>query len=148
LTPRALKRLQTHAESLPAAPHTCLDCPPLSGTRFIAVTGRRGKTQTKELVAAILARRGRTHRSFGSNKKYFSVARTILELRPSHRYCVIELGASGRDSWRRPIDLPRPDVAVVTSINPDHYRAFRGATAAASEKQGWSQPCQPREWQS
>lgn len=108
--------------------------PILRSTRMIAVTGSCGKTQTKELVADLLSQEHRTHRSFDSNNVFFSVARTLLELRPSHEFCVLELGAAGPGTLGPSIDLVRPDVAVVTSVGEDHLKAFRGADAVAREK--------------
>lgn len=101
---------------------------------MVAVTGSCGKTQTKELIADLLSQRHRTHRSFDSNNVFFSVARTLLELRPSHEYCVLELGAAGPGTLGPGIDLVRPDVAVVTAVGEDHFKAFRGADAVAREK--------------
>ena len=106
----------------------------LTGTCFVAVTGSCGKTTTKELIADILQHAAETHRSFDSNNRFFSVARTVLELRRRHRYCVVEVGASGPDSIGRSAELLAPDIAVVTAIGSDHYKAFRGAEAAAREK--------------
>lgn len=108
--------------------------PFLGNTRFIAVTGSCGKTTTKELIADILAQYQSTHRSFDSNNKFFSVARTILELRRRHDNCVLELGASGPGSLGRGVTLVRPQISVVTTIGQDHYKAFRSAEAAAVEK--------------
>ena len=108
--------------------------PFLGNTRFIAVTGSCGKTTTKELIADILAQYQPTHRSFDSNNKYFSVARTILELRRRHDNCVLELGASGPGSLAPGVALVRPKISVITTIGQDHYKAFRGADAAAAEK--------------
>ena len=108
--------------------------PFLGNTRFIAVTGSCGKTTTKELIADILAQYQSTHRSFDSNNIYFSIARTILELRRRHDNCVLEMGASGPGSLSRGVALVRPQISVVTTIGQDHYKAFRGAEAAAVEK--------------
>ncbi|MFT5418687.1 MAG: UDP-N-acetylmuramoyl-tripeptide--D-alanyl-D-alanine ligase [Gammaproteobacteria bacterium] len=108
--------------------------PFLGNIRFIAVTGSCGKTTTKELIADILAQFQSTHRSFDSNNKYFSVARTILELRRRHNNCVLELGASGPGSLAHGVALVRPQISVITTIGQDHYKAFRSAEAAAVEK--------------
>ena len=108
--------------------------PLLARTRFVGVTGSCGKTTTKELIAAVLSRGGRTHRSFDSNNIFFSAARTVLETRPWDRNCVIELGANGPGSLEPSVRLVAPHVAVVTTIGLDHYKSFRGMDAAAAEK--------------
>ena len=128
------KRVQSHIESVIVPPLAHIYRRMLGNTRFIAVTGSCGKTTTKELIADILAQRESTHRSFDSNNRYFSVARTLLELRSAHRNCVFELGASGPGSLDRSIALLRPHVAVVLTVGTDHFKAFRGADAVAAEK--------------
>ena len=134
LTYRALRQALAKTESLLAPPLARIYRPFLSRTRFIAVTGSCGKTTTKELVAAILRAQDDLHNSYKSNNRFFTVARTILEVKPRHRYCVVELGASGPGSLKESVALIRADIAIVTTIGTDHYSAFRGADAAANEK--------------
>lgn len=134
MTYRVIKRLLTRAESLLVPPFAKLYRPLLRGTRFIGVTGSCGKTTTKELIADTLSQFEPTHRSFDSNNIFLAVARTILEVRRGQRNCVIEVSASGPGSIGRSVTLVKPEMAVVTSIGEDHYKAFRGAQAAATEK--------------
>ena len=134
LTYRVIKCCLAHIESWLVPPLAHVYRRFLGSTRIIAVTGSCGKTTAKELIADVLAVHQPTHRSFDSNNKYFSVARTILELRRRHKNCVFELGASGPGSLSRAVALLRPQISVVTTIGQDHYKAFRGAEAAAVEK--------------
>lgn len=129
-----LKRILGALERSTVVPIAKAYRPILRSIRMIAVTGSCGKTQTKELVADLLSQEHRTHRSFDSNNVFFSVARTVLELRPSHEFCVLELGAAGPGTLGPSIDLVRPDVAIVTAVGEDHFKAFRGADAVAREK--------------
>ncbi|MBA3318928.1 MAG: hypothetical protein H0T50_12680 [Gemmatimonadales bacterium] len=101
---------------------------------FVAVTGSAGKTTTKELVAAVLARRYRGSKSPGTRNAAHWVARTVLGVRRDERFCVQELGASGPGSLDRAVALVRPRVAVITNIGGDHRKAFRTLDATATEK--------------
>ena len=106
----------------------------LDGVTFVGITGSCGKTTTKELVAAVLARRGRVMRTPGNHNAAQWVPRTVLEVRPEHAYCVQEIGAGGPGSLDAPIALVRPRVAVVTNIGDDHRSAFRTLETTAAEK--------------
>lgn len=106
----------------------------LGGTIFVAVTGSAGKTTTKDLIAAVLARRYRGSKSPGTHNTAHWVSRTVLAVRPGDGFCVQELGASGPGTLDEPIAVVRPRVAVITNIGGDHRRAFRTLDATATEK--------------
>jgi len=106
----------------------------LAGVTFVGITGSCGKTTTKELVAAVLARRGRVTRTPGNHNSAQWVPRTVLDARTHHDFCVQEIGASGPGSLDAPLALVRPRVAVVTNIGDDHRSAFRTLDATAAEK--------------
>ena len=101
---------------------------------FVGVTGSAGKTTTKDLVAAVLARRYRGSKSPGTHNAAHWVSRTVLGVRRNDGFCVQELGASGPGSLDHPIALLRPSIAVITNIGGDHRKAFRTLDATATEK--------------
>jgi UDP-N-acetylmuramyl pentapeptide synthase len=101
---------------------------------FVGITGSCAKTTTKELVAAVLERRGPVVRTPGTHNSAQWVPLTLLEARPHHAFAVQELGASGPGSLDAPIALVRPRVAVITNIGDDHRSAFRTIDATVVEK--------------
>jgi UDP-N-acetylmuramyl pentapeptide synthase len=101
---------------------------------FVGVTGSAGKTTTKDLVAAVLARRYRGSKSPGTHNSGHWVSDTVLGVRPDQGFCVLELGASGPGSLDDPIALVRPSIAVITNVGGDHRTAFRTLDATATEK--------------
>ncbi len=101
---------------------------------FVGVTGSAGKTTTKDLIAAVLARRYRGTRSPGTHNAAHWVPRTVLGVRPDDEFCVQELGASGPGTLDAAIALVRPRVAVITNVGGDHRKAFRTLDATATEK--------------
>ncbi|MEO8575276.1 MAG: Mur ligase family protein, partial [Gemmatimonadales bacterium] len=64
-------------------------------TTFIAVTGSVGKSTCKELIAAVLESRFPTVRTRGNRNFFRGVTRTVLSVRPWHKYAVVEVGLDG-----------------------------------------------------
>lgn len=103
-------------------------------TCFIAITGSLGKTTTKEVLAAILASRARTFKSYRNQNAGFMVSLNILRVRPWHRFAVLEVAAAEPHSMRRPARLVKPDVALILSVLRTHTGAFRDLDEHAAEK--------------
>lgn len=106
----------------------------LPQTRFIGITGSAGKTTTKDLTYEILRSRFRAHKSFDTNNQLFTVARTMIEIRPGTAYCVQEVGVAGVGSMDRAVRLLAPSIAVVTTVQNEHGSAFPNDDAIAEEK--------------
>lgn len=106
----------------------------LDNVVFVCVTGSAGKTTTKDLIAAVLARRYDGCKSTGTHNAAHCVSRTVLGVRRDDGFCVLELGASGPGSLDDPIGLVRPSIAVITNVGGDHRKAFRTLEATATEK--------------
>ena len=100
----------------------------------IGVTGSCAKTTTVELIAAILATRGKTRKGTGITNPNHRVAGTLLTTRPRHRYCVQELGGFEPGALARSTALFLPDIGVVTTVRMDHCSAFKGLENTAAEK--------------
>ena len=62
--------------------------------KTIAVTGSAGKTTVKEMMAAILSRRGNVLATQGNFNNDIGVPLTMLRLTEQHQYAVLELGAN------------------------------------------------------
>ncbi len=60
----------------------------------LAVTGSNGKTTTKEMIGAILSRKGPCLITKGNLNNHIGVPLTLLDLRQEHRHAVIEMGAN------------------------------------------------------
>ncbi len=103
-------------------------------TTFIAITGSVGKTSAKEMLAAILSTRHPTAKSFANQNDYSGVPRSLLRVRPWHRFAVLEVAANGRGVMLRSAPLVRPDIAVVLSVAETHRKDFRGLDRTAAEK--------------
>lgn len=58
----------------------------------IGITGTNGKTTTKELVSAVLARRYRVLYTEGNFNNDIGVPKTLLRITPDHEIAVVEMG--------------------------------------------------------
>jgi UDP-N-acetylmuramoyl-tripeptide--D-alanyl-D-alanine ligase len=103
-------------------------------TTFVGITGSASKTTTKECVAAVLARHGRTFRTFRNQNNSRMVALNLLRVRPWHRYAVIEVAGALPDMAKSSARLLRPDVAVVLNVLRTHTAAFPDLDAYAAGK--------------
>lgn len=103
-------------------------------TTVIAITGSVGKTTTKECLAAILSAHAPTLKTLHNRNDSTGVPRTILRMRPWHRFAVIEIGTAELGTMRRNARLARPDVAIVLAVASTHTNAFRTLDDTAAEK--------------
>lgn len=103
-------------------------------TTVIAITGSVGKTTAKECLAAILSARAPTLATLHNQNDANGVPRTLLRLRPRHRFAVIEIGTAEHGTMRRNARLVRPDVALVLAVASTHTNAFRTLDETAAEK--------------
>lgn len=107
-----------------------------SRATVFAITGSNGKTTTKEILAAILARAGETLYTQGNLNNDIGVPLTLLRLRDAHRHAVIEMGANHVGEIAYLVSIAEPDVAVITNVAPAHLEGFgdfAGVIAAKTE---------------
>ena len=100
----------------------------------VAITGSAGKTTTKEMTAALLARRGPVLKTEGNLNNQYGLPLTLLRLGPEHRHAVLELGMSAAGELRELSRLARPDVAIVTMVAPVHLEFFDSVDKIAEAK--------------
>ena len=94
------------------------------GTTMLAITGTNGKTTTKELVSAVLARRYRVLHTEGNLNNHIGVPLTLLRLRPEHELAVVEMGASHPGDIRELVDIAEPDMGLITNVGRAHLLGF------------------------
>ncbi|MBI4577150.1 MAG: UDP-N-acetylmuramoyl-tripeptide--D-alanyl-D-alanine ligase [Planctomycetes bacterium] len=102
--------------------------------RVAAVTGSNGKTTTKDLLARILSRHGRTAKAPGSFNNHLGVPLTILGAGSDCEFLVVEVGASAPGEVGRLAALAAPDVAVITNVGPAHLAGFGDLEGVARAK--------------
>lgn len=103
---------------------------------FIAVTGTNGKTTTKELTAAVLRQKYRTHATQGNLNNHIGVPLTLLQIRPETEIAVIEMGANRMGDIAELCNIAEPNFGLITNIGQAHlegFGSFEGVIRAKSE---------------
>ncbi|UCH78771.1 MAG: UDP-N-acetylmuramoyl-tripeptide--D-alanyl-D-alanine ligase [Candidatus Coatesbacteria bacterium] len=100
----------------------------------VAVTGSCGKTTTKDLIGAVLARKYRVRVSEGNYNNEVGVPLSILALEPDEELLVLELGVSAPGEMAPLAEAAGPTVAVVTNVGPTHLEFFGDVAAVRREK--------------
>lgn len=102
--------------------------------RMVAVTGSAGKTTTKEMLRIILSAAGPTHAAAASYNNHWGVPLTLARLPRDAAFCVAEIGTNHPGEIGPLSQLVRPDIAVITNIEPAHIGHFGSIEAIADEK--------------
>jgi UDP-N-acetylmuramoyl-tripeptide--D-alanyl-D-alanine ligase len=106
----------------------------LTSVKFVGITGSCGKTTTKDLAAGLLSPPLRGSSNPGSGNCGGDLIRHLLQVEPSHDFCIQELGAWGPGTLDAGLELVRPEVGVVLNVRRDHYSLFHGLEHTQREK--------------
>ncbi|QMV15336.1 UDP-N-acetylmuramoyl-tripeptide--D-alanyl-D-alanine ligase [Vibrio spartinae] len=93
-------------------------------TKTVAITGSCGKTTVKEMVAEILAQKGRVLYTQGNFNNEIGVPLTLLRSCPEDDFAIIELGANHVGEIAYTTRLVRPDAALVNNVAASHLEGF------------------------
>lgn len=102
--------------------------------QVVAVTGTNGKTTTKEMAAAVLARRYRVLASPGNLNNLVGVPLALFRLAPEHEVAVLELGMSAPGEIGRLAEICEPDVGIITNVGEAHLEFLGSVEAVAAAK--------------
>jgi UDP-N-acetylmuramoyl-tripeptide--D-alanyl-D-alanine ligase len=96
----------------------------MDGVRVVGITGANGKTSTKDLVAAVVATRYRTHASPASFNNEIGLPVTILGAEADVEVVVAELGARREGDVASLFEVALPQIVVVTNVGVAHMEIF------------------------
>ncbi|MDG2045980.1 MAG: UDP-N-acetylmuramoyl-tripeptide--D-alanyl-D-alanine ligase [Halioglobus sp.] len=101
---------------------------------LIGITGSSGKTTVKNMVHAVLSRRGETLATEGNFNNEIGVPLTLLRLRPGVQFAVVEMGAAkaGDIAWL--CELACPTIALLLNAMPAHLEGFGSVEGVAAAK--------------
>jgi len=102
--------------------------------KVIGVTGSVGKTSTKEALRLVLSHEGETHASIASYNNHWGVPLSLARCPQSAKYAVFELGMNHAGEIEPLSRLVRPDVAIITTIEPVHLEFFGSLEGIADAK--------------
>ena len=100
----------------------------------VGVTGSAGKTTTKELLKAFLAKAGKTHATEGNFNNHIGLPLTILNCPDDAQFLVVEMGTNHPGEIAALCDIAEPDVGVLTNIGTAHLEFFKTQEGIAREK--------------
>jgi UDP-N-acetylmuramoyl-tripeptide--D-alanyl-D-alanine ligase len=107
-------------------------------TPIVALTGSNGKTTVKEMLASILAAHSGTrtavHATQGNLNNDIGMPLTLLKLRESHRFAVIEMGMNHAGEIDYLARIARPSVALVNNAQRAHVGILGSLEAIAQAK--------------
>ena len=107
-------------------------------TRYLAITGSVGKTTTKEMIAAVLAKRYEVFKSPGNYNNLIGIPLALLARNPSAKRMptmgVLEFGMSTPGEIARLTQMIQPEWGVVTRIAPSHTMQLKSVAAVARAK--------------
>lgn len=91
----------------------------------IGITGSYGKTSVKEYLSAILASSYPTLKTEASKNSPIGIAEVVLRsLEYVHKAFVVEMGAYRPGEIAEMCRMVRPEVGILTAINPQHQDLF------------------------
>ena len=102
--------------------------------KVIGVTGSAGKTTVKELTAAFLRQKGRTHATVGNYNNDLGLPITILECPADAEFLVVEMGTNHPGEIAHLVEIAQPDVGLISSIGTAHIEFFKTQDGIAEEK--------------
>jgi len=100
----------------------------------IGVTGSTGKTTTKDMIAAILSRRGAVAVTPENYNNEIGVPLAVLSLSGEHRAAAIEMAMRGRGEIAYLAAMAAPTIAVITNIGLSHLERLGCPDAIADAK--------------
>ncbi|MFI2239357.1 UDP-N-acetylmuramoyl-tripeptide--D-alanyl-D-alanine ligase [Streptomyces chrestomyceticus] len=104
------------------------------GLTVVGVTGSRGKTSTKDLLAAVLSSAAPTIATTGSLNNELGVPLTMLRSHAATRFLVLEMGIRRIGDIARLTDLVAPDIGVVLNVGQAHLSHLKSRAAIARAK--------------
>lgn len=93
---------------------------------IIGLTGSNGKTTTKELINAVLARRYKTSATIGNLNNHIGVPLTLLTMNASTEIGIVEMGANHQKEIEQLCTISEPDFGYITNFGKAHLEGFGG----------------------
>lgn len=112
--------------------------------KVAAVTGSVGKSTTKEMIAEVLAAKGRTLKNEGNFNNRIGLPQTLFRLHRSHCFAVLEMGMNEPGEIGKLTEMARPDAGLITRVAPVHLEGLGSLAKVAQAKAELIQGLGPR----
>ena len=90
----------------------------------VGITGTNGKTTTKELVHAVLAKRYKTSATAGNFNNHLGVPLTLLAIPEGTQIAIVEMGANHPGEIAFLCDIADPNCGLITNVGRAHLEGF------------------------
>ncbi|HEY3148004.1 MAG TPA: UDP-N-acetylmuramoyl-tripeptide--D-alanyl-D-alanine ligase, partial [Dongiaceae bacterium] len=105
-----------------------------TAARVAAVTGSVGKTSTKEALRSVLSLFAPTFASAGNLNNQWGAPLSLARMPRDTRYGVFELGMNHPGEISPLSQMVRPEVAIITTVEPVHIEFFASVAEIADAK--------------
>jgi UDP-N-acetylmuramoyl-tripeptide--D-alanyl-D-alanine ligase len=105
-----------------------------AGAKLVAITGSTGKTSTKDILAALLARSSRVVASPQNLNTEIGLPLALLAAPAGTEVVVLEMAMRGAGQIAELARIARPDVGVITNVGPVHLELLGSLEAIAAAK--------------
>jgi UDP-N-acetylmuramoyl-tripeptide--D-alanyl-D-alanine ligase len=103
------------------------------GAQVVGITGSTGKTSTKDILSAMLARR-RAHANRENLNTEIGLPLSVLEAEPGTEVLVLEMAMRGEGQIAELVDIAEPDVGVIVNVGPVHLELLGTVDRVAAAK--------------
>lgn len=110
----------TTLQQLAGYHRSTLTCP------VLAITGSNGKTTTKELVAAVMAKKFITYATKGNLNNHIGIPLTLLAIKDDVEFAVVEMGANHQHEIEGYCKYTAPNYGLITNVGLAHIEGFGG----------------------
>lgn len=91
---------------------------------IIGITGSNGKTTTKELIHAVLAKKYNVYATQGNYNNHIGVPLTLLAIKADIEIAIIEMGANHAGEIEFLCNISNPNYGLITNIGKAHLEGF------------------------
>jgi UDP-N-acetylmuramoyl-tripeptide--D-alanyl-D-alanine ligase len=109
----------------------------------IGLTGSNGKTSTKDMTRAVLARKFRTTATAGNLNNHIGVPLTLLDIQPEHEAAVVEMGMNHAGEIAPLAAMAAPHTGIITNIGTAHIEFLGSRENIAREKAALAEAIPP-----
>ncbi|MCD4754224.1 MAG: UDP-N-acetylmuramoyl-L-alanyl-D-glutamate--2,6-diaminopimelate ligase [Deltaproteobacteria bacterium] len=104
------------------------------GIKVVGITGSCGKTTTKELIFSILGKKWKVAKTPGNFNNLIGLPLSLLSAKSDASWAVLEMGTNQPGEIPRLCEIAKPQVGLITTIQPAHLVGLGDIKQVAREK--------------
>ncbi len=105
-----------------------------NATTVVAVTGSNGKSTTKEMIAEGLSSLKKVIKTEGNFNNLIGLPLMVLREINNYDVAVLEMGMNAEGEIRRLAEIAKPDIGLITNVNPAHLEKLHTVENVAKAK--------------